>query len=196
MKGISMEKFKLPETINAERIVLIRRNHEHDKQIWQAIEESRQFVREFLFWVDNQKCFEDTVKATDQFAKEWDEDKEWAYDIFTIADFKFVGCVGPHNIEFINQSAELGYWLRLSETRKGYMHEAVLALEKELFKAGMHRITICCDVNNMNSANVAKKAGYTLESVAKEATYHYTGLKDKATYVKFSPYPIKGFEVK
>lgn len=30
----------------------------------------------------------------------------------------------------------------------------------------------------------------------KEAVYHYTGLHDHATYVKFSPYPIRGFERK
>jgi len=188
-----MEKFKLPESINAKRIVLLKRSHEHDEQMWQAIEESRQFLREYLFWVDKQKSLDDVIKSTDMFEKEWEDDKEWAYDIFTVDDFKLVGCVGPHNIEFLNQSAELGYWLRLSETRKGYMTEAVLALEEQLFKAGMHRVTICCDINNYASANVAKRAGYKLESVAKEATYHHTGLHDKETYVKFSPYPIIGF---
>ena len=73
------------------------------------------------------------------------------------------------------------------------MTEAVHAMEEGLFKAGMHRITIRCDIYNYNSANVAKRAGYELECIAKEATYHYTGLHDLATYVKFSPYPIKGF---
>ena len=71
------------------------------------------------------------------------------------------------------------------------MTEAVLAIEKELFEHGMHRVTICCDANNKNSANTAKRAGYALESVAKEALYHRDGLHDIETYVKFSPYPIK-----
>jgi len=188
-----MEKFKLPQSIDAERIVLLKRSHEHDKEMWQAIEESRHFLREFLFWVDGQKSFDDVVKSTDMFAEEWDTDKEWAYSIYSKEDYHFLGCVGPHNISFLNQSAELGYWLRLSETSKGYMTEAVHAMEEELFKAGMHRITIRCDIYNYNSANVAKRAGYELECIAKEATYHYTGLHDLATYVKFSPYPIKGF---
>ena len=46
---------------------------------------------------------------------------------------------------------------------------------------------------DVKSANVAKRAGYTFESRAKEATYHYTGLHDLDTYVKISPYPIVGF---
>jgi len=189
-----MEKFKLAETIPAERIVLIKRSHEHDEQMWHAIAESRQFIREYLYWVDGQKSLEDTVKATDMFAEEWEQDKEWAFDIFTIGDFKLIGCIGVHNIQFLNQSAELGYWLRTTATKNGYMTEAVLALEKALFKEGMHRVTICCDVANTDSANVAKRAGYQLEGIAKEATYHYAGLHDKATYVKFSPYPVKDFD--
>lgn len=186
-----MEKFKLPESIRTERLVLLRRSHEHDEQMWQAIEESRYFIREYLFWVDKQNSFNDVVKATDMFIEEWEKDKEWAYDIFTLDEFKLVGCVGPHNIEFLNQCAEFGYWLRSSASGKGYMTEAVLAVENELFKAGMHRLTICCDINNYKSANVAKRAGYKLESVAKEALYHNTGFHDKETYVKFSPYPIQ-----
>ncbi len=191
-----MEKFKLKESILTERMVLLKRSHEHDGDVWQAIEESRQFIREYLFWVDGTKSFGDVVKATDMFCKKWDEDGEWCYNLYSIPDNHFLGCIGVHNIQFMNQSAELGYWLRLSETHKGYMVEAVKAMEKELFEAGMHRVSIECDVNNFNSANVALRAGYELESVAQEAVYHYTGLHDLARYVKISPYPITGFEKK
>lgn len=186
-----MEKFKLPESIRTDRLVLIKRSHEHDIDMFQAIAESRCFIGEYLFWVDGQKTIEDIRKATDKFMDEWETDKEWAYNIYRVEDNYFLGCVGPHNINFLNQSAEFGYWLRLSANGKGYMTEAVLAVEKELFNAGMHRLTICCDINNTASAHVALRAGYKLESVAKEATYHRTGLHDLQTYVKFSPYPIK-----
>lgn len=189
-----MEKFKLKESILTERLVLLKRSHEHDKEIWQAIEESRPFLREYLFWVDKADSFDDVVKATDMFFKSWDDDNEWCYDIFDLKKNRLVGCIGVHNISFMNRTAELGYWLRLSETRKGYMTEAVLALEKELFLNGIHRSVICCDVNNCNSSNVAVRAGYELECIQKEAVYHYTGLHGHAIYVKFSPYPITGFE--
>lgn len=191
-----MEKFKLPESIRTERLILLKRTHEHDADMFQAINESRLFVREYLFWVDSQKTIADIQKATDKFIDAWETDKEWAYDIYRVEDNYFIGCVGPHNINFLNQSAEFGYWQRLSAIGNGYMTEAVLAVEKELFEFGMHRLTICCDTNNRASANVAKRAGYKLESIAKEATYHWTGLHDMEVYVKFSPYPIKGFDKK
>ena len=188
-----MKKFKLKEAIVANRIVLLKREHSHDEEMWDALEESREFIREYLFWVDATKNYDDVVKATDMFFRMWEDDTEWAYDIYSLDTHKLLGCIGVHRINFLNQSVEIGYWLRKSETSKGYMKEAVLALEKELFEQGIHRISILCDVNNVNSSNVAKRSGYSLESVAKEAVYHYTGLHDLETYVKFSPYPITGF---
>ena len=191
-----MEKFKLKEAIMAERLILLKRCHEHDRDVCQAIEESRSFLREYLFWVDKTKTLADVEKATEKFAKKWDDDDEWCYNLYSIPDNRFLGCIGVHNISFMNQSAELGYWLRLSETGKGYMAEAVKALETELFAAGIHRIVICCDVHNYNSKNVARRAGYQLESTQKEALYHHTGLHDMDLFVKFSPYPVRGFELK
>ncbi len=188
-----MEKFKLKETIVSERLLLLKRQHEHDAEMWEAIEESREFIREYLFWVDKTQSLKDVIKSTDMFFKKWDDDDEWCYDIYSRDENRLLGSIGVHSIQFMNQSAELGYWLRKSETKKGYMTEAVHAVEKELFEEGIHRITICCDVNNINSAHVALRAGYALEGIQKEAIYHYTGLHDHATYVKFSPYPIQGF---
>ena len=60
-----MEKFKPRESIRTERLVLLKREHEHDQEMWQAIEESRPEIREYLFWVDGQKSQEDVVKSTD-----------------------------------------------------------------------------------------------------------------------------------
>lgn len=189
-----MEKFKLEESIRSERLILLKRIHDHDKDMWKAIEESRSIIREYLFWVDKTTSFDDVIKATDMFAEKWEKDEEWGYDIYSIPEYQFLGCIGVHLISFQNRSAEIGYWLRTSETHKGYMTEAVKTVETELFKNGIHRVVIKCDINNYNSANVAKRAGYALESVAKEALYHYTGLHDEEIYVKLSPYPAKNFD--
>ena len=189
-----MEKFKLKEAIRGERIVILKRVHEHDKEMWQAIEESRNLIREYLPWVDRTKSVEDVVKATDMFAEYWDNDHEWGFCLYSIPEHQFLGCIGVHLINFQSRSAEIGYWLRVSEQGKGYMTEAVKLVEEELFKNGIHRIVISCDINNRNSGNVAKRAGYQLESIAKEALYHPTGLHDKEIYVKFSPYPIKDWD--
>lgn len=186
-----MENCKPKETIVSERIVLKRRFHECDDEMWPTISGNREFLREYLFWVDKTQNFEDVVEATDMFIKMWEEDTNWCYNIYRLSDNKLLGCIDAHSLHFKNQHAELGYWLSQSETRKGYMKEAVRALEKEIFDLGFHRVVIECDIHNQNSRMVAQKSGYTLESIAKEALYHYTGLHDKCVFVKFSPYPVR-----
>lgn len=186
-----MEKCKPNETITAERIVLKRRSHECDEEMWQAINENREFLREYLFWVDKTQNVEDVVNTTNMFIKMWEEDTNWCYNIYRLSDNKLLGCIDVHEIAFLHEHAEFGYWLAQSEIRKGYMKEAVAAFEKELFTLGFHRLEIHCDITNQSSNMVAQKSGYTLESVAKESLYHYTGLHDKCIYVKFSPYPVK-----
>ncbi|MBR5598733.1 MAG: GNAT family N-acetyltransferase [Alphaproteobacteria bacterium] len=188
-----MNRFKPKEHLIGERIILLKREETHEEEMIEAINESRNELREYLFWVDGTKDLSDVKKATQMFKKQWEEDVEWAYDIYELDTHILLGSIGVHNIKFINRSAELGYWLRTSKTNQGYMKEAILILEKELFEHGIHRLTICCDVFNKKSSNTAIRAGYKLESVAKEAIYHYTGLHDIETYVKFSPYPLTGF---
>ncbi len=188
-----MNKFKPSETLFSDRLSLIRRVHIHDCDMWDAINENRSYLREYLFWVDGTQSFSDVYATTDLFTKRWDDDIEWCYDIYRRADNVLLGCIGAHSINFKNQSAELGYWLRASATRNGYMTEAVRLVETELFKQGLHRLAILCDVNNQASANVAKRAGYELEGIAKEALFHYTGLHSCMMFAKLSPYPIQGF---
>ncbi len=188
-----MEKFKPSETLMTERLMLRKRSHGDDTAIWETVNDNRDFLREYLFWVDGTTSFSDVYAATDMFARFWDDDTEWCYDIFCRSDNRLIGCIGAHRINFMNQSAELGYWLSRSATGNGYMTEAVEALEKELFEKGLHRLAILCDEHNHASAAVAKRAGYDLESIAKEALYHYTGLHDCLVFAKISPYPIMGF---
>lgn len=57
----------------------------------------------------------------------------------------------------------------------------------------MHRLTILYDKHNLASAAVAKRVEYDLESIAKDALYHYRGLHYCLVFAKISPYLIKGF---
>lgn len=188
-----MDKFKPEELITTKRLVLAKRSHCHDIVMWDAIQNNHDFLREYLFWVDKTTCFADVYGTTDLFSKKWDEDDGWNYSIFDQDKKRFLGCIGVHNISFMNQAAELGYWLCKSETGHGYMTEAVAALESELFKKGIHRLTILCDEHNAASAAVARRAGYELECIAKDALYHYSGLHSCLVFAKISPYPVKGF---
>ena len=59
-----LERFSLPEEIVGERIVLVPRTHEFDEALWQLIDNSREFLREYLFWVDDTKSLQDVTDVT------------------------------------------------------------------------------------------------------------------------------------
>lgn len=64
-----LEKFSLPEEIVGERVVLVPRRHEFDEALFELIDSSRNFLREYLFWVDDTRSVDDVRKVTDIFRK-------------------------------------------------------------------------------------------------------------------------------
>lgn len=174
----------LPEELEGEKIILIKRNHSFNEEMLKAIDNSREFLRKYLFWVDKNKTMEDIVEATDFFAKSWDDGSEPTYVITDKKTGKLIGSLGCHAIDKENYSAAIGYWLSKDQTGKGYMSDAVKVLEKEIFAQGIMRIEIRCDKENRASANVAIRNAYEHEATLKKALYTYGEFHDEEIYVK------------
>jgi len=74
---------------------------------------------------------------------------------------------------------EIGYWLRTSETGKGYMHEAIALLEQYAFTVlGANRIAITAASTNHKSCLVATASGYQLEATLFNARRLRSGVLD------------------
>ena len=71
-------------------------------------------------------------------------------------------------------------------TGKGYMTEAILALEAEFFKRGINRIQICTDKDNVPSVKLAKRCGYKLDGIMRDDSLAASGkgLRSTAIYSK------------
>ena len=100
--------------------------------------------------------------------KNWKEGKGYAYIIRENISGRLVGSVDFFDIDAKNKCGGIGYWLGSEFVGNGYMHEAVLLLEKEIFAQGFNRIFIGNDTRNIRSANVAKRAGYHLDGVLRQ----------------------------
>lgn len=84
---------------------------------------------------------------------------------------RLLGTTGLHRLNWNVPSAEIGYWLRTSETGKGYMTEAVQAVTDIGFGVcGMERIIIRMDVENHASRAVAARCGYQFEGILRSVT--------------------------
>lgn len=78
----------------------------------------------------------------------------------------FIGSSGLHQIDWDARTFEIGYWLRTACTGKGYMTEAVEGITQFAIRhLQANRLEIRCDARNTNSAQVAKRTGFTLEGI-------------------------------
>jgi RimJ/RimL family protein N-acetyltransferase len=96
-----------------------------------------------------------------------------AYAIWT-KDGQFIGASDFHSVDYSLHSAEIGYWLDKKQVGKGYITEAVKALENEFFNRGFNRLVIMMDTENTASENVAIRCGYTKEGIMREWHYNPT----------------------
>lgn len=174
----------MPEELTGGKIRLIKRHRKYSRELFLAIDRSRDFLREFLFWVDGTKSVEDVDKAMDMFAGKWNEKTAFDFVILEKAGGAVAGAGGAFNIDFENRSAELGYFLDRSQTGKGYASELVRLLEDYLFAKGFHRLKLEIDERNLLSQRVAERTGFVYEGTLRDVLLAYDGYRSHKVYAK------------
>ena len=116
------------------RIKLVPPSMEHAHLMLEAIVESEQELRQYLPWVDHTLTESDSISNTQEAIENFENfTGELRYSIIRKSDSHFLGAVGllirDKSVPFF----EIGYWLRTSETGKGYMSEAVALLDSYAF---------------------------------------------------------------
>lgn len=181
-----LNKFAMPEKIVGQRVVLVPRNHQYDAKIWELIDGSRAFLRPYLFWVDNTKSVADVSKISEMFFAAFTESKYFEYVFLDKQSGRLVGAGGAHTIDYERRVAELGYYRDVESGGHGYVSEAVALLSQELFAKGIHRLVIRCDVENLASAEVAKRSGFVCEGIAKDGIYGYGEYHDEYVFARIN----------
>ena len=159
------------ENILSERIALKRAtfNVETAERIYATIDKCRDVFSPWLGWVEETHSQENILKFLEKVNVDWDNNAQFVYEIYM--GKKFIGLISVINVAWQHKRAEIGYWLDTDYTGKGYMSEAVVIIEKELFDNDFNRIVIHTDVLNQCSANVAIKAGYKFEGILRQNIY-------------------------
>jgi RimJ/RimL family protein N-acetyltransferase len=151
-------------------LILIRPFRAGDVElIYQAVRESISEISKWMIW-----CSED-YSRNDAFAffisrdEAWINDLEYSFGIFERASDAFLGSVGLNFVVRAYQMANLGYWVKTTETRRGVASRAVrLAACFGFEQLQLQRIEIIAAVGNIPSQRVAEKAGATREGVMRK----------------------------
>lgn len=152
------------ETILTERLLMRPPRVGDGQMIYEATRESLPELMRWMDWAHEAITPEESELYARMSAAKFVMREELPLLMFNRETGRFLGGTGYHTIDWYVPKLEIGYWLRTSETGKGYMTEAVNKLTQyalETFDA--KRVDIRCDAENKASAAVAERCGYTLE---------------------------------
>jgi RimJ/RimL family protein N-acetyltransferase len=154
----------VPGEILTERLLLHAYREEDSEQAMAAIEESR---AELEYWMPWAQYIRDAAQLRQEFPQQrelWETGRDYGYTIRRRADDRFLGSINFQDPNWAVPSFELGYWMRTSETGKGYVSEAVRGMVRVAFGTlGARRVQIACDENNIRSVRVAEAVGFQYE---------------------------------
>lgn len=161
--------------ILAERIVLRKHEMSLAPKMFHLIDTNRDHLSVFLPWESGTKKVEDSKAYIENCLERW---KTWSlfdYGLFSAKKNELMGNVGLHSLDWDAQRAEIGFWIGSKFEGKGYVTEAVEALEKACLGKFFHRLEIRCDEENIRSAAIAKRLGYKQEGLLRENSRNNAG---------------------
>ena len=140
----------------------------HAGALFDAVDNNRQHLAEFLPWVGNMQSVNDFRNYIENCEMLYQQGKEVSFVI--ISGEVLVGRIGLHYINIQNKSAAIGYWLTKKAEGKGIMVRCCKALTTYGFqKLSLHRIEIKAAVNNTRSQAIPEKLNFVNEGILREA---------------------------
>ncbi len=137
--------------------------------MYEAVRESVAEVSPWLPWCHADYTIEESTAFVMAREEAWKNDEAYGFGVFDAATGSYLGGVGLNFINRIHQCANLGYWVRSSQTGRGVASASTrLAARFALEQLGLQRIEILAAVSNHASQRVAEKAGATREGVLRK----------------------------
>jgi ribosomal-protein-serine acetyltransferase len=139
----------------------------HAPVIFQAIDRDRQYLREWLPFVDSTQKITDTEAFITSLIPKKD-------DIFTIWHTEeFAGLIGFKDTDWINHKTEIGYWLTEKKQGKGIVTKCMHKLIRYAFqKLKLNRIQIKVACGNEKSAAIPRRLGFHFEGTERQGERH------------------------
>ena len=162
-----MTRPRIPDRIETEWLVLRPPRESDAEAVIEAIGESRAELTTWMAWAPYMRTVEDARRWARRVNDAWDdpEREDFTIGMYLRESGRFLGGTGYHRPRWEVPSLDIGYWMRTSETGKGYVRETVEALTRVGFgQLGLKRLVITCAATNDRSRRVAEACGYQLEA--------------------------------
>ena len=155
---------------------------------FEAARESITEVSRHLPWLHPDYSIEETRTWIEKTVpKLWEQQSEYHFVITEVATGSVLGGCGLDQVNWVDQTANLGYWVRTSRTRQGVATAASKLLARFGFeKLQLKRIDVVTSINNIASARVAEKLNPSEKKSVKNSSSIKEGVSDTLVFSIFS----------
>lgn len=154
---------------------------------FEAARESIAEVSRHLPWLHQEYSIEDTRMWIENIVPQlWEQQSEYHFVITEVATGSILGGCGLDQVNWVNQTANLGYWVRTSRTREG----VATAASKLLVRFGFEqlrfkRIDVVTSIGNIPSARVAEKLNPSEKKRVRNSPSSEEGVSDTIVFSLF-----------
>jgi len=158
-------KVSVSATVSLELI-----NHSHAIQLLQLVNLNRQYLREWLPWVDAMQTVDDFNSYISRCETQHTEGSDYGYVIKL--NEEVVGRIGVHHVNWQNRHGAIGYWLGAAFAGKGIITQSCQAILNYSFSVlKLNRVEIKCGTGNTKSAAIPERLCFKKEGVLRQAEW-------------------------
>jgi RimJ/RimL family protein N-acetyltransferase len=180
----------LPAELVGPRVLLRPYRDGDAAALWEAVEESRAVLAEWMGWVSRFGSIDDALGDVRRSQARWLLREELSFALFEHASGRYLGTAGLNGIDWSIRAFEIGYWIRTSASGHGYVTEAVQVLTRFAFDhLQASRVGIGLEARNARSRAVPERLGFTLEGCLRNAHPDVRG--QPADVLRFSLTPAE-----
>lgn len=159
-----------PAALVGDRILLRSYQVDDAAALFAAIDESREFLRPWVGWVDRYQTPEQVREYCQNRGAQWDAGADYSAGMFLREDGTLLGGAGLHYPTQDRQLLEVSCWLRASAPSRGYGTEALDLLADLAFtQLDAALIRLHSDVRNAATRRMAAKCGYAYRGTVRDS---------------------------
>ena len=180
----------LPTSIETERLLMRPPRAGDGAALHPALVETLPQLRRFLAslpWVAGEQTPESAETWCRNAESNFIARRDLPFLLFEKTTGQLVGASGLHRTVWTTPKTEVGYWVRTSRSRQGFVSEAVEGITRYAFRhIGAVRVELFTDEENHESRRVAERCGFTLEAILRHERRSLAGdLRNTCIYARF-----------
>lgn len=156
-------------------------NIKNAPHLFELIDQSRDYLRQWLPWIDMTKSVDDCIVFVKNGFQNHAERTSLTAGIFY--KNKLVGIVAYNYYDWINRIGHIGYWIGEKYQGLGIITKSVHALIDYGFRTYLlNRIEIRCATENRKSQAIPERLGFIQEGKIRQAEWLYDHYIDHIIY--------------